>query len=150
MAPFFAYALACYRSDLIAAIGSVSGTMLEGSTEDCAPSHPTAMINLHGTSDGVVPYDGSLGYTSISDVMDYWAQANSIVGAPVVNSANSNGQTIEQYSYPTGTNDVSIIHYKIIGGDHVWFDISYNGANTNQLIWNFVSQYNKNGLIPQQ
>lgn len=147
---FISYALACYRSDLIAAIGSVSGTMLEGTPEDCSPAHPTAMINLHGTSDDVVPYNGSGAYTPIADVMNYWAQANNIDGNPQINTTSSNGLTIEHYSYPTGNNDVSIAHYKIIGGDHVWFNINVNGANTGQLIWDFVSQYNKNGLIPQQ
>ena len=143
---FFAYALACYRSDLVAAVGSVSGTMLEGTIALCDPAHPTAMINLHGTDDGVVPYNGGFGYESIDDVMSYWAQANGIEGTPTMNSAASGGSTIEHYAYPTGNNGTSITHYKIIGGGHVWFNINYNGSGTNELIWDFVSQYDINGL----
>ena len=42
---FFTYALACYHGDRIAAIGSVAGTMMEETHDNCSPSHPTAMIN---------------------------------------------------------------------------------------------------------
>lgn len=143
---FFAYALACYRSDLVAAVGSVSGTMLEGTIELCEPAHPTAMINLHGTEDGVVPYSGGLGYEAIDTVLGYWAQANGIEGSPSTSSATSGGLTIEHYVYPQGNNGTSITHYKVIGGDHVWFDLNYEGANTNRLIWDFVSSYDINGL----
>ena len=31
-------------------------------------------------------------------------------------------------------------------GEHVWFDLNYEGSDTNQLIWNFLSQYDLNGL----
>ncbi|MDG0973170.1 MAG: hypothetical protein P8O07_03345, partial [Crocinitomicaceae bacterium] len=50
-----AYGLANYRSDLIAAVASVSGVML-----DCTrpTSHPMPIVHLHGTSDGVLPYNG--------------------------------------------------------------------------------------------
>ena len=40
----------------------------------------------------------------------------------------------------------TIHHYKVIGGDHVWLDISNNGFSTNQLIWNFFTKFDLNGL----
>jgi hypothetical protein len=33
------------------------------------------------------------------------------------------------------------------GGGHVWFDIDFGGGNTGQLIWDFASQYDINGLL---
>ena len=137
------YALACYKSNLIAAIGSVSGAMLD---TDCTPSHPMAVINIHGTSDKVLPYNGSSEYNSIETVLNYWKNFNNTSITPVLNSENDNGTTIEYYQYNQGDNDVSVEHYKIIGGDHVWFNINYQGANTNELIWDFVSKYDINGL----
>ncbi|MCP4440682.1 MAG: hypothetical protein GY810_17180 [Aureispira sp.] len=139
----FAHGLACYKSNLIAAIGSVSGTMLD---IDCTPSHPIAVINIHGTSDGVLPYNGSNDYNSVETVLNFWINFNKTNTTPVLNSVDDNGTTIEHYLYNQGNNDVSVEHYKIIGGDHVWFDIDYQGANTNELIWNFVSKYDINGL----
>jgi polyhydroxybutyrate depolymerase len=142
---FFAYSLACFSSDRIAAIGSVSGTMMEETYESCTPSHPTAMIKLHGTSDDTVPYSGTTGLSPINEVIEYWADNNNITDKPSFTSVHDNGTTIEHYTYSGGENETSIEHYKIIGGEHVWFDINYEGANTNQLIWDFVSQYDKNG-----
>ena len=44
-------------------------------------------------------------------------------------------------------NNVSVEHYKIINGEHVWFSNDFNGKNTGQLIWDFVSKYDIDGLI---
>lgn len=143
---FMSYSLACYLSHKIAAIGSVSGTMTDDVYSDCSPSHPTAIIDLHGTFDTVVPYDGGLGFTAIDLVLAYWVSFNNANTSPVIDSINDNGTIIEHYSYTDGDGDTSVEHYKIIEGGHVWFDIDYNGSNTSRLIWDFVSRYDINGL----
>ena len=144
---FFTYALACYHSDKIAAIGSVAGTMMEETYNNCSPSHPTAMINIHGTSDYFVPYGGgSAGLLSIDEALAYWIGFNNTSATPIVNRMNDSGVTIEHYSYIGGDNNASVEHYKVIDGGHVWFDISYDGSNTSRLIWNFVSRYDIDGL----
>ncbi|MDE2887567.1 MAG: hypothetical protein OXR72_05080 [Gemmatimonadota bacterium] len=143
---FFTYALACYHSDKIAAIGSVAGTMMEETYNNCSPSHPTAMINIHGTSDAVVPYAGTVGLKSIDDVLDYWTDFNNAGATPTVNRITDGATTIERHSYTDGDKDTSVEHYKVVNGGHVWFDINYDGANTSALIWNFVSSYDINGL----
>ncbi len=139
----FAYGLANFKSDLVAAVGSVSGTMLDfnGST-----THPMPVIHLHGTSDGTLPYNGDSEISSVQSVLDYWINFNNTVTNPTVNSDLNGGMTIEHYVYDQGDNGVSVEHYKYIGGDHVWFNATYQGQNTNQLIWNFVSKYDFNGL----
>jgi len=143
---FFSYALACFYSDKIAAVGSVAGTMLEETHDNCAPSHPTPMINIHGTSDAVVAYNGGEGLESIDAVLTYWINFNntSIIITPGI--TNDNGTTIEHYRYTSGDNGTSVEHYKVIGGDHVWFDMNYQGANTGRLIWDYVSRFDINGL----
>ncbi len=92
---FFTYALACYHSDKIAAIGSVAGTMMVETYNNCSPSHPTAMINIHGTSDYVVRYGGgSEGLLSIDEVLDYWIGFNNTSTTPIVNRMDDSGTTI--------------------------------------------------------
>ena len=138
------YALGCYKSNLIAAIGSVSGSMLQ---TDCTPSHPIPLIKLHGTSDVTLPYDGnSDGVISVQNTLDFWINFNKTSSNPEMKSVNDNGTVVEKYLYESGTNDVSIEHYKIINGGHVWFNKNFEGNNTNELIWNFVSKYDINGL----
>lgn len=138
-----AYGLANYKSELIAAIASVSGTML-----DCTgpTNHPMPVIDLHGTSDGVIPYNGNSYYNSVQNQLDHWIDFNNTTTNPIVSSDNNGGMTIEHYVYDQGDSSVSVEHYKYIGGDHVWFSATYQGHNTSELIWNFVSRYDINGL----
>lgn len=143
---FFSYALACYHSDKIAAIGSVAGTMMAETYNECSPSHPTAMVNIHGTSDAVVPYGGTEGLKSIDAVLAYWTGFNNTSATPTVNRITDGATTIERHSYTDGDKNTSVEHYKVINGGHVWFDINYEGANTSALIWNFVSRFDINGL----
>ena len=137
-----AYGLANYRSDLIAAVASVSGAMLDciGST-----SHPMPVVHLHGTSDGVLPYNGSNDWNSVQSTLDHWINFNNTTTNPTVSTVNSEGTTIEHYVYGQGDRSVSVEHYKYIGGDHVWFSAAFQGRNTSELVWDFVSQFDING-----
>ena len=137
-----AYGLANYRSDLIAAVASVSGAMLDciGST-----SHPMPVVHLHGTSDGVLPYNGSNDWNSVQSTLDHWINFNNTTTNPTVSTVNSEGTTIEHYLYGQGNRSVSVEHYKYIGGDHVWFSAAFQGRNTSELVWDFVSQFDING-----
>ena len=138
-----AYGLANYKSDLIAAVASVSGTMLNctGPT-----SHPMPVVHLHGTSDGVVSYNGSNDWNSVQSTLEYWTSFNNTISTPTIDTDNTGGMTIEHYSYEQGDNAVSVEHYKYIGGDHVWFNETYQGQNASELVWNFMSRYDINGL----
>ena len=138
-----AYGLANYNSQLIAAVASVSGTMLDciGNTE-----HPMPVLHLHGTSDAVIPYNGNNYYSSTQRVLDHWINFNNTNTTPVINSDNSSGITIEHLIYDQGDSLVSVEHYKYIGANHAWFDATVLGQNTSELIWNFVSRYDIDGL----
>jgi len=138
-----AYGLANYKSDLIAAVASVSGTMLNCSGPT---SHPMPVIHLHGTSDGVVSYEGSNDWNSVQSTLDYWTSFNNTISTPTINVDTTGGMTIEHYVYSQGDNSVSVEHYKYIGGDHVWFNELYQGQNASNLVWSFMSKYDINGL----
>ena len=138
-----AYGLANYKSDLVAAVASVSGVMLEciGST-----SHPMPVLHLHGTSDGVLPYNGSGYWSSVQNTLDYWINFNKTIITPTISNDNSGGMSIEHYVYDQGDSSVSVEHYKYIKGDHVWFSTTYQGQTASELIWDFLSRYDINGL----
>jgi polyhydroxybutyrate depolymerase len=138
-----AYGLANYKSDLIAAVASVSGAML-----DCIgqTSRPIPVVHLHGTSDGVLPYNGSSDWSSTQSTLDHWINFNNTITVPTVSTDNSGGMSIEHYVYDQGDSSVSVEHYKYIGGEHVWFSTTYQGQNASKIVWNFVSQYDINGL----
>ena len=134
------YALACYKSGLISAIGSVSGYMLQ---TECSPSHSIPLIKLHGTTDY---YDGGGVYNSVESVLNFWVNFNNTDTNPLISNIDDNGTSITSYKYENGDNSVSVEHYKIIGGEHVWFNNDFDGKNTGQLIWDFVSKYDIDGL----
>ena len=138
-----AFGLANYKSELIAAVASVSGAMLGciGPT-----SHPMPVVHFHGTSDEVIPYDGNGYYNAVQSTLDYWINFNNTNSIPSIYTDNSGVMTIDHYIYDQGDNSVSVEHYKYNGGGHVWFNTSYQGQNTSELIWSFVSQYDINGL----
>ena len=82
----FSYELACRLNNRIAAISSVSGSMLVDSFRDsyynlgfCSPVHPTAILLIPGTNDfsphstytGFQPY-----YMSADEITTYWSNYN--------------------------------------------------------------------------
>ena len=141
---FMSYYLAC-NSKKFAAIGSVAGTMLDDSYQSCNANFPTAMINIHGTNDFDVPYDGNTYYPSIPEVVDWWKNFNN---TPNVDLLTNQDGSIEHYKYYNDAGDIYVEHIKIIGGDHYWDDkLNYEGKNTSGLIWEFVSNYNIDGII---
>ena len=137
-----AYGLANHKSELIAAVASVSGAML-----DCTgpTSHPMPVIHLHGTNDFDLPYNGNNYYNSVQNTLDYWINFNNTNKEPIVNFDNSGEIEIEHYVYDNGNNSVSVEHYKYIGGYHIWFMSTFQGQNTSELVWDFLSRYEING-----
>jgi poly(3-hydroxybutyrate) depolymerase len=54
---FMAFRMACEHADLIAGIVSLQGATFLN-PQHCAPSGPVNILHIHGTADGVIPYDG--------------------------------------------------------------------------------------------
>ena len=104
------------------------------------------VIHLHGTSDAVIPYNGNNDYNSAQSAIDYWVDFNNTNSNPILTTDSNGGMTIEHYLYAQGDSSVSVELYKYIGGNHVWFNTTFQGKNASQLIWDFVSRYDINGL----
>jgi polyhydroxybutyrate depolymerase len=69
--------LACDLADRVRAVTSVSGSNM---TETCAPARPIPVMEIHGTADMNVPFDGGFGcgaagvaFVSVPKTMDIWA-----------------------------------------------------------------------------
>lgn len=155
---FMSFHLACNLSNRIAAIGSVTGSMVPFTMANCNAAHPTPVIQIHGTADATVPYNGASGWTaSIPSVMTHWANYNNCNSSPtttaVPNTNTTDGSTVEKMVYANGDNCTEAVHFKITGGGHTWAGSSFPLTGTNYDInasievWKFVSKYNINGLI---
>ena len=156
---FMSYKLACELSDKIAAIASVTGSMSTDQITSCNPNSPTPVMQIHGTSDPTVLYNGSLGIESIDNVISFWVNMNNCNSYPSISSIPDLNLTdlsnAEHYIYSNGINESSVELYKIINGGHTWpgASIPLVGNNTNQdlnaseKIWDFFNKYDINGLI---
>ena len=148
---FMSFLLACQLSDDVAAIASVTGSMTPETYDDCSPIHPSPILQMHGTDDGVVPYDGALWTKPIDDVLQYWVDYNNCNTTPTIISLPdidpNDGSTVEYIVYDEGDNGITTEHYKIIGGGHTWPGSALGGAGTNYdinasvEIWKFFSKY---------
>ena len=89
-----------------------------------------------------MPYEGGPGYPSSDEVLSFWVDFNATNSEPTLTSDGD----VERTLYEGGQSGSEVARYKVDGGDHVWFDLDFQGANTGQLIWDFVSRYDLNGL----
>ena len=138
-----AFTLGCYLNNSIAAVAPVSGLMLHNpSSANCTPSNRVGVMIIHGTSDDARPLNGINGYyASIDGAIAFWSDVNSTSLSPNITTYNSDGLTVELHSYLDQEENAYIEYYKIINGEHSWLNITNDGAGTNQLIWNFLSQF---------
>ena len=158
---FMSYKLACELSDKIAAVASVTGSMNESQLSSCFPQQSVPVMQIHGTTDLVVLYEGNefLETLPIEDVVSYWVNFNQCDPEPVLSNVPDINildlSQVEHYLYDNGLNDSSVEFYKIINGGHTWPGalIPLTGNNTNQdinaseKIWEFFQKYNLNGLV---
>jgi polyhydroxybutyrate depolymerase len=157
---FMSVELACALSNRIAAVASVTGSMGLNRISVCNPSKPTPVMQINGTSDMTVAYNGTTQYASIPAVVDFWVDKNNCSPTPhqinVPNTNTTDGSTVEHYVYTQGNQDATVELFKVIGGGHTWpgapIDLPLSG-NTNRdidasiEIWRFFSQFSLNHLL---
>ena len=147
---FMSFLLACQLSNKVAAIASVTGSMTTQTLNECNPQREVPILQIHGTNDPVVPYNGIQEWnTPIDNVLDYWVLNNQCSPNPDVNDLedinSNNGITVQEIIYNNGLNGSMVKHFKVNGGTHVWFQ--NEDIDSSALIWEFFSNYDINGLI---
>jgi polyhydroxybutyrate depolymerase len=117
-----AYHAACKLAPMIAAIGVISGSLLDN---NCTPARPVAVIGIHGTIDDQVPYDDpSLTppprpVTGVAAQLppsaQFWVATNSCGPGAVTRPSPHVFQT--SFKSCTGA---QVLFYTIEGGTHGW------------------------------
>ena len=147
------FLLACQISSKIAAIASVTGSMTLSTYDECNPDHPTPVLQIHGTTDGTVPYEGGAGWSeSIPDVLDYWINHNNCdteaIVTPFEDIDSSDGSTAEHYLWDSGDNNVTTEHIKVTGGGHDWPGAWGNmDISASIEVWKFFMRFDINGSL---
>jgi len=144
---YMSYGLAC-NSTKFAAIASVTGSMTPEIDNNCAPDHPTPILQIHGLQDFTVLYTGAVWSLSIPDVMEYWSSFNTCDEEPstIINDLND-GSYILFDSYQNCSNSVGVelILHSTMG--HTWPSINNHSISATEQIWSFFGKYDINGLI---
>jgi polyhydroxybutyrate depolymerase len=140
--------LACTMANRIAAFAPVSGSYYP-LADGCHPSRPVPVLEIHGTGDSVVPYDGRAAQAEESALawVTAWAARDGCQPAPQKHTIAS---AVIEFTWSGCRDGVSVIHYQLAGGWHVWpgvtsptlltrrrLPISDNELPATSLIWQF-------------
>ena len=144
---YMSYSLACNLSSKIAAIASVTGSMTPDNFDDCSPSSPRSILQIHGLQDFVVPYVGSSGSKSIQDVIDFWVNHNSCSLEPnrLIKYSDLALVNFDTYENCLNNTNVKLILHPEMG--HVWPFLNTYNISASDEVWNFVSKYDLSGKI---
>lgn len=154
---YMSFRLACELSDRIAAVASVTGAMVPTTLNSCSPSHITPVMQIHGTNDLTVPYNGAVWSSSVPDILNYWKIYNSLNPTPfiepILDVDPTDGSTVEREAYVDNNGCMIVTHFKINNGGHTWPGSPFDIGGTNYDIdasvevWRFLSQFNIFGVI---
>jgi polyhydroxybutyrate depolymerase len=125
----FSYLLAFNLTGTFAAIVPVCGPMPWGFDNANFTAAPITVIEIHGTSDPIIYYNGYGGYggnvtLSVNETIAYWKNVDNITSPAVTTTWNSaavdpNTQ-VTRYVYSGGTNGTQVILFKVVNGGHTW------------------------------
>ena len=144
---YMSYSLACNLNNKIAAIASVTGSMTPDNFDNCTPSNPISVLQIHGLQDLIVPYIGSSGSKSIPDVIDFWVNHNACNTEPnrLIKYSNLALVNYDTYENCLNNTNVKLILHPEMG--HTWPFTSTHNVSASNEIWDFVSQYDLSGKI---
>jgi len=151
---FMSYRLACELSDRIAAIASITGSVVLQQFDNCNPDRPVPVMEVHGTDDDIVPFNGiALFSPPIPDLVDFWVNHNNCqtpadtIPLPDINMDDMS--TVNLLKYENGDDDAEVWFYIVENGGHTWpgaaIDLPNNVTNRDFLasvhIWDFFNQF---------
>ena len=148
---FMSFRLACELSGKIAAIASVTGSIVPGGLQTCNPGKAVPVMTIHGTADDVVPYNGGPINLPIENVVNFWTGLNgceqnaSVFDFPNINTADNS--TAIKYTYDQCDEESEVVFIKVTGGGHTWPGSLINNGVTNRdfnasaEIWRFFRRF---------
>jgi polyhydroxybutyrate depolymerase len=114
----FAASAACGLPQ-VAAVATISGAFYLGQNHCAAGGHPLPVLNMHGTGDPVVPYDGSRarGLYATGSWLALWRQRDQCTGP---GTDQSIAPDVIRTTWGSCIDGTEVVNYRIIGGGHTW------------------------------
>lgn len=117
-----AYRYACLHADRIAGVASVAGAML---VEDCEPASAVSILEIHGTGDEIVPFEGGdmfppdLATSPIPPIpvmVEFWADRSGCSEPVVIGD-----ETVTTTTWSDCDEGATVELVAIEGAGHTWF-----------------------------
>ena len=153
----FVHRLACELAAKIAAIAAVAGTIAPKIGQNCHPNMPVAVLQIHGTADPIVPWEGGLTggggvVESVAATNAGWVARNGCAGEPEVEDLYGG---VSRASYNSCRHGTSVIFYRVEGGGHTWpggyqylpkklIGETNRSWDASQAIWDFFMKHPMN------
>lgn len=135
--------LACRLAGRIAAFAPLSANAY-AIPGGCHPGRPVPILNMHGTADPLLPYNGiplsknpDWPLPSLPAYLQSWATRDGCTHGPDIFLREPKA-TGMQWTDCQG--HVSVVHYRIEGGGHSW-PPTINGNTPAGILWQFFSKY---------
>jgi polyhydroxybutyrate depolymerase len=150
---FLTHRIACEAADLFAAAAAVGG-VLGIAPPRCQPARPMPILQIHGTADAYVPYEGGKNraasgkdFRSVAETIATWVDRDSCTDAPPHLYLRHGTARCERYNHCAGGAMVALCTLKGVG--HCWpgnLDCAGFGKSTtdllaNEEIWAFLSTF---------
>jgi polyhydroxybutyrate depolymerase len=126
----FCHYLAAHRSDVFAAIAPVGGPIAIPYSAWFNPAFPVSLLEIHGTSDPIVPYRGGKITDDGGEVLgveataELWAKTDrcqaDYIEIPVPGRTAQNDCYPQCFEWSKGEDGTEVVLYRIIAGGHTW------------------------------
>lgn len=121
---FMAYRMACEAGDIITAIASLAGTTFS-SGESCRGTGPVSVLQIHGTADRTIAYEGNRYYPGAVETVERWRARNHCGEfedkRPLGLVSSLAGEETAVQSAAGCDEDTTVELWTVAGGSHVPF-----------------------------
>lgn len=144
MGAIMTYKAIHHMSDKIAASVCHIGTMSDEEIANYNPTYPNPNMQVHGTLDAIVPYDGTplLSLSLVPTTISKLKTSNGWNGtdSTIINIPDNvqDGITIERVIYETTT---PLEHWKMTGAGHIFLFETINDTSGMVITWDFLRQF---------
>lgn len=139
--------LACDLADRFAAFAPVAGDYYP-QPGGCRPARAAPIVELHGTADGVNPYNGNsrLRYPAVGTWLTDWAQLDGCGSEPTITHV---APSVAAEAWGDCHDGAAIQHYRLAGVGHVWpshtrlasLSPGFGSFDATTAIWAFFTRF---------
>jgi polyhydroxybutyrate depolymerase len=136
--------MACDAADLVAAAAPVAGGY--GALPDCHPSRPIPVLEIHGTSDDVVPYEGKEDQPR-GAVRAFLSQWRALDGCAATADRRQAARAVIELRWQRCADGSEVVHDRVEGAGHGWpgeDDLGgSDGFSATRRTWDFLSAFRR-------